>query len=98
MLRPSTGPSQPLIALYSDALPGAKRRSRGAGSCMGAEPPHPAVANVRFQGRPNWCASTDLGRERKFNLRHYPDNHKRGPALLSMSWFAEIGVLKNEGD
>jgi len=37
MLGPSTGPSQPLIALYSDALLGAKRRSRGAGSCMGAE-------------------------------------------------------------
>jgi hypothetical protein len=34
MLRPSTGLSQPLIALYSDALPGAKRRSRGAGSCV----------------------------------------------------------------
>jgi len=39
MLGPATGPSQPLIALYSDALPGAKRRSRGAGSCMGAKPP-----------------------------------------------------------
>ena len=37
MLGPSTGLSQPLIARYSDALPGAKRRSRGAGSCMGRE-------------------------------------------------------------
>ena len=47
MLRPSTGPSQPLIALYSDALPGAKRRSRGAGSCMGAKQPMPPSKNKR---------------------------------------------------
>jgi len=33
-------------------------------TAIGVEPPQPALANVRFQGRLNWRAATDLGRLR----------------------------------